>query len=68
MARTPLISVGPAFSPFAVSAEVSSTYETTAAPWLSVVTWRKSPRLRSPPVVQPMPLVQTIRPLLDAAE
>src|ERR1017187_68938 len=29
-----------------------------AAPTLSLVTWRKSPRLRSPPVVQPRPLVQ----------
>src|SRR4051794_23270775 len=49
---------GPASSPAAVSAEVSSTYEMTAAPRPSVVTCRKSPRLRSPPVTQPSPLVQ----------
>src|SRR5205807_9305525 len=30
----------------------------TAAPWPSLVTCRKSPRLRSPPVAQPRPLVQ----------
>ena len=35
-----LITSGPAFSPLDVSCEVSSTYETSAAPWLSIPTCR----------------------------
>ena len=38
---------------FEVSAQL-----TTAAPALLISTWKKSARLRSPPAVQPIPIVQ----------
>src|SRR5947209_13027694 len=47
----------PWLSPLLPLFEVSAQL-TTAAPALLMSTWKKSARLRSPPVVQPMPMVQ----------